>query len=133
VLRDPIWVSCFAEHATKIAEQAEEQANRAATNNFMAWLSDGPAAGLGRHHKLSRAATGWITSRTGADDDQPDEGAPGDMHDEEVGGLSATQIQQAIAKETANTTPLTAQGTVKLEAKEWGQQWAEDEEYVELE
>ncbi len=32
----------------------------------------------------------------------------------------------------ANTTPLAAQQTVKLEANEWGQEWAEDEVYEEL-
>ncbi len=61
VLKDRVWTECFAEHATKFAENAEAQAERAATFRFHNWLHEGPAAGLGRQHKLSRVATGWIT------------------------------------------------------------------------
>ena len=52
--------------------------------------------------------------------------------DEVMNGLSAEQLAEAIATQGANTSPLSAQQTVELEAKEWGSQWAEEEKYEEL-
>ena len=54
------------------------------------------------------------------------------MEDEAMNGLSAEQLAEAIAAQGANTAPLSAQQTVKLEADEWGQQWAKDDVYEEL-
>ena len=103
----------------KFAERAEDQANRAANMRFLDWLNEGPASGLGKQHKLSRTATGWIPSRCGEEYDKPEEQE--DRHDDEmIDGLSAEQLQQAIAKQSESTTPLSAQGTVSLEANEWG-------------
>ena len=115
------WTKCFAEHAVKFAERAEEQAHHAASARFLDWLNEGPAAGLGQQHKLSRTATGWIPSRCGDDEGDPDKSSI-DRDDESVESLSAEQLQQAITRQTESTTPLTAQGTVNVEAKEWGEQ-----------
>ena len=41
------------------------------------------------------------------------------MEDEVMNGLSAEQLAEAITAQGANTTPLSAQETVKLEANEW--------------
>ncbi len=49
-----------------------------------------------------------------------------------MNGLSAEQLAEAITAQGLDTTPLSAQETVKLEGKEWGKQWAMDEVYEEL-
>ena len=128
-----MWVECFTEHALKIAANAEAQADHASTSTFLNWLHEGPAAGLGRQHKLSRVATGWIPSRVGDIPEDRDELGDPENEDEIANGLSAEQLAEAITTQNANTTPLSAQQTVSLEAKEWGQQWAEDEVYETLE
>ena len=127
--RQKVWVKCFAEHAAKIAERAESQADNASTAQFLSWLHEGPATGPGRQHKLSRVATGWIPSRVGDEAEQDDAHIGWDHDDEVMNGLSAEQVAEAIPAQGANTTPLTAQQTVDLEAKEWGTQWAEEESY----
>ena len=35
VLKDKVWTDCFAKHATRIAENAEAQADRASTARFL--------------------------------------------------------------------------------------------------
>ena len=49
-----------------------------------------------------------------------------------MNGLSAEQLAEAITAQGLDTTPLSAQETVKLEVSEWGNQWAMDEVYEEL-
>ena len=132
IIGNKIWVNCFAASALKIAEAAEAQADHASTARFLNWLHEGPAAGLGRQHKLSRVATGWIAARTGNDHDEQD-GDEDQSDDVEVAnGVSSQQLAEAITVQNANTTPLSAQQTVNIEAKEWGAQWAESEIYETL-
>ena len=88
ILRNNIWAGCFAEHAMKFTERAEDQTNRASSIRFLDWLNEGPAAGLGKHHQLSRTATGWMPLRCGNDEDQPDDHEAKSNEDEAVGGLS---------------------------------------------
>ena len=83
-------------------------------------------------NKLSRTAIGWIPSRSGDDEGQPDNPEARSNEDEVVDGRSAGILQQAIAKHSEGTTPLSAQGTVSLEANEWGAQWAGLEKYEPL-
>ena len=46
--------------AAKTADRLEEEASRRAHLKLVKWMQEGPAAGLGRQHKMSRVATGWI-------------------------------------------------------------------------
>ena len=48
---------------SKIAEAAKENDARQSTRRWLNWLREGPAAGLGRQHHMSRVAGGWIPSR----------------------------------------------------------------------
>ena len=127
-----MWVECSATHALRFAEAAEAEADRASTARFLSWLHEGPAAGLGRQHKLPRVATGWIPSRTGEDPDDHNENNDQKEDDEVANWLSSQQLAEAITAQDTSTTPLAAQQTVNLELKEWGGEWAADEVYEEL-
>ena len=100
-----MWVECFAAHALKFAEAAEAEADRASTARFLSWLHEAPAAGLGRQHKLSRVATGWIPSRTGEEPDNRNEDHDQNDDDEVANGLSPQQLAEAITTQNASTTP----------------------------
>ena len=111
LLRNNVWTECFAKHAANIDENAETQAERASTARFYNWLHEGPAAGLGRQHKLSRVAIGWITSRSGPVTDDGESAQQEGTEDEVMNGLSAERLAEAIAQ-GANTMPLSAQQPV---------------------
>ena len=95
---------------SKIAEAAKEY--------DLNWLREGPAAGLGRQHHMSRVAGGWIPSRVamvkvvddarGADPEQSWQQDLEDLPEEYV-------VQQANITSTV-AFPLDKQQTVDLEA-----------------
>ena len=50
--------------AERKADAMEAAASKRAFKRHAAWLQEGPAKGLGRQHKLSRTATGWIPNKS---------------------------------------------------------------------
>ena len=46
------------EVATRQAEREEAAASKAITLKWVSWLHEGPAAGLGRQHRMSKVAQG---------------------------------------------------------------------------
>ena len=110
---------------SKIAEAAKEYDARQSTRRWLNWLREGPAAGLGRQHHMSRVAGGWIPSRVamvkvvddarGADPEQSWQQDLEDLPEEYV-------AQQANITSTVAFS-LDKQQTVDLEADEWSSKW----------
>ena len=102
---------------SKIAEAAKEYDARQSTRRWLNWLREGPAAGLGRQHHMSRVAGGWIPSRV-AMVKVVDQSWQQDLED----------LPDEYAAQQANITstvafPLDKHQTVELEADEWGSIW----------
>ena len=51
--------------ACDVARKAHMYDDSTARNSWMSWLQEGPAGGLGRQHRMSRCATGWIPAKLG--------------------------------------------------------------------
>ena len=81
-------VACTAALADALVEVADHMRDKLAVRaverckaDWVSWLQEGPARGLGRQHKMSRTAQGWIPSTEhlvddaspGADDEVPAE------------------------------------------------------------
>ena len=109
----------------KIAEDARKYDARQSTRRWLSWLHEGPAAGLGRQHQMSRVAGGWIPSRAaavkvgdGALSADPEHSWQQDLED-----LSEEFVVQQANSANAVAVPLDKQQTVGLEADEWSSIW----------
>ena len=133
----------------------------AASAAFRSWLHDGPAAGLGRQHRFTRIATGWVPSSllpTSHCTDSPDvaDVAGGCVHlaadnGEEVvealdgdnpaissssalPGSSAAQVLPVPAAVPAgiHLRPASLQDEAEAQALHWGAEWLCDAESYRL-
>ena len=85
------------------------------------WLCEGPCKSLGRHHKLTRVAFGWVPSSASADGlnlSSTDD----DMND--YGDDSISEVLLDGAELCCASCPLSAQAEVDAEARKWGLEWA---------
>ena len=106
----------------KIAEATRKYDARQATCSWLIWLHEGPAAGLGRQHQMSRVAGGWIPSRAAAvkfGDDAPN-ADPEHSWQQHLEDLSEEYVVQQANSANTVAVPLDKQQTVDLEADEWG-------------
>ena len=110
---------------SKIAEAARLYDAKQSTRSWLTWLHEGPAAGLGRQHQMSRVAGGWIPSRAavvkGTDEarnDDPEHSWQNDLEDP-----SEEYVVHQANSADAVEVPLDKQQTVDLEADEWGSIW----------
>ena len=102
-----------------------QQLSKLERPSSLAHGSEGPAAGLGRQHQMSRVAGGWIPSRVaavkavdGARSADPEHSWQQDLEDPSEEYV----VQQANSANTV-AVPLDKQQTVDLEADEWGSIW----------
>jgi hypothetical protein len=63
--QDKVKVHLLCRSAKAIAAVAHQHDDQAARVAWTSWLQEGPAKGLGRQHKMSRVAHGWIPSKVG--------------------------------------------------------------------
>ena len=102
-------------HVQRLLVEAHEKAlaldrqdQRGALLSWRSWLTEGPADGLRRQHKVSRTAAGWTPSLVAAQDQPNGEGAECDEGDEEQlcwdeqdGPVEAPCDRQQTAEETS--------------------------------
>ena len=105
--------------AVVVAARAKDHDTRKSNVAWTKWLCDGPAKSLGRHHKLTRVATGWVPSacamgkpRASSTDDPCD-----DCDDDDI-----TQ-QMLDGAEHLSPFPLSSQLGVDVAATAWGKGW----------
>ena len=97
-------------HATAdgVAKRAVLYDERRAEADWHSWLREGPGQGLGRQHRISRVASGWIPTPVGN----------AEVEDEEQFPQEGDWIVPM---------PVHAQQQVDEEARKWAQEWACDE------
>ena len=64
MLRMEVVSLMLEEVARKQAESEEAAASKATTLNWVSWMHEGPAAGSGRQHKMSKVAQGWAPQQS---------------------------------------------------------------------
>ena len=97
---------------------AEEAAAERSRVKWTEWLHDGPGKGLGRQHRMSRTATGWIPSPTAAVDDDYGDDDP-----------EAELVAEACGQAPVAAVPLHAQQAADAQGIAWGCEWAVGAEY----
>ena len=117
-LESKLWINTFIEAADYASKAADAKGAGISASNFAAWLKDGPAAGLTRHHMFIRTATGWTDSKNGS------ETSPDISELDDLEGLSPEQLWAACSPTTSAQTPLGAQHLANSELADWGVQWA---------
>ena len=55
----------FLSGAKKASKAADSLAAKQTVNRWMKWINEGPAKGLGKQHRMTRTAAGWVTSDWG--------------------------------------------------------------------
>ena len=116
MLRSHSWVDSLCHTATAAAEQAEVAAARASRLAWSAWLSDGPAKGFRRQHRMSRTSLGWVSAPVAV---------PAEVSLSEadvLDGIDETQLVAALS-ETGHPLPLGAQQAAEQQAQAWAAEW----------
>lgn len=123
-LNDRRAVAQLLSTASIVADKATEHDDRRAQASWLSRSRDGPARGLGRQHRLSRVAEGWIPSALGAGSvsscDQPDtqqavahQGEADAIREDGDGRLDGAEV----------SIPQSSQQAVDAEAEKWKQEW----------
>ena len=106
--------------ATAVAAKATRHDEKRAQAAWHTWIRDGPSKGLGRQHRLSRVAGGWVPSeiatleRDGGDSDPGKAWDDGDEVQEDGRG---TPIRGDIS------VPQSSQQAVDTQAAKWAKEW----------
>ncbi len=103
VLRSDFWVKALDTVAGQESGVAARRADAAMRTNYQDYLNGGPALGVGRQHRMSRTAVGWIPTNVGSSkllmvDDLDD-----------TDGLSAEDLAAILRHECSMQSPLDAQ------------------------
>jgi hypothetical protein len=124
----PQWVQMLEDVARRQAESEEEAARKMQNAKWLSWLHDGPAAGLGRQHLISRSAIGWNPTADSVGDDST---LPPLADPDGIDGLSSEELRSIKEQRTEAGCPANAQQEVDDEATGWGKQWQTGQRYVE--
>ena len=62
-LRSDFWVTALGAVAEQESDIASRRAEAAMRANYQDYLNGGPALGLGRQHRMSRTAVGWVPTK----------------------------------------------------------------------
>ena len=85
-------------------------------------MKEGPAAGLGRQHTMSRVATGWIPNRSLVGTDGDEEEAYDD-DEAEADDLVAAQTAEVIKDLSAPKSPMGSHRGAAAQRGGWGKEW----------
>ena len=101
-LRSEVWVKALTGVAEQELDIAARRAETASRTNYQDWLNGGPAQGLGRQHRMSRTAVGWVPTKV----DRTKTVAVDDL--DETDGLSAEELAEVMRHECLIPSPLDA-------------------------
>lgn len=100
---------------------------------FRGWLRDGPAAGLGRQHRLTRTSTGWMPSSLLAAASDPEGAGEADDRDFDSDPTDGEALLEALPPGAAAPEahggsagalrPASLQEEAEQEALRWGAEW----------
>ena len=121
-LHDKVWVLLMYRSTKAIAAAAHSHDQNSSRQAWVSWLHEGPAKGLGRQHRMSRIATGWIPARKArvelVDGEQ-------DVDDDVqiVDDTEGVREDDLFNAEVPSLVPLGSQQTVDVEAEAWASIW----------
>ncbi len=118
--RGPV-IQSLVTAATDIADSFRAHVQWVKFKSWSAWLHEGPAGGLGRQHRLSRVATGWIPVPIGVAP-APSLSIVDDV--EEVADDWEDMWGSVDSQNAVDRGPMDAQRVAEHEANIWAQQWA---------
>ena len=78
--------------ALAVAKRAADHDQKVSQRNWQSWLREGPAKGLGRQHKVSRVAGGWVPSAIGVVMEGPDQAV--DPGEGSRGGSEGDELEE---------------------------------------
>jgi len=112
------WFKALGMVALQESDIAAQRMNATMRANYQDYLNGGPALGLGRQHRMSRTAVGWIPTKVGSSkllviDDLDD-----------TDGLSAEDMAAVLRHDCSVLSPLDAQQEAEDQADKWGGIWA---------
>ena len=103
-----------------VVDRAARHDQQAASRRWLIWLNEGPGRGLGRQHRMSRCATGFIRAKSVLTDALSQE--PHDLDSEDdVEGISEGDYEI----EVCSSCPMNKQQSVDHEAEVWADIWHE--------
>ena len=124
------WVKALLAVTEAKRDDCASDQQQAARRAWTMWLQEGPAAGLGRQHRMSRTAVGWVASATLRDDrQQPDELGE---HQHEVQEVRVHQWPARCTWEHheapggTGPAPCSLQQHVDSSASDWANHWSCD-------
>ena len=125
MLTDRICITSLLHTARQAAHRGCEADQRRAIASWKSWLCEGPSDGLGRQHRMSRTAAGWVPSIVScpAGDGGSEHSGP-----EPIGILGEEESEEddIAAFECAGQfleVPLDGQQAVDVEAAKWAAEW----------
>ena len=116
-----------------ISRRTREYDIKQSNASWAKWLNEGPCKGLGRHHKLTRVASGWIPSAISdlGDVSSSTDELEADRGEDNVSQASLERAQGQIycplggrSARCESGSPLSQQGEVDVEAQRWSKEWA---------
>ena len=122
-LASPPAVSFLHATAVAAAAAAEQSSLRHRRAAWSSWLHEGPSKGLGRQHRLSRCALGWIPSAAAAA--EAETLSTLDVTD----GLSFRLFETLAQQPSTEVVPLNIQESANFEAAKWSIEWDEQGSY----
>ena len=99
-----------------VASRAVRHDSHAASKRWLQWINEGPGQGLGRQHRMSRCASGFVIAKVTK---VADSSEPGDTDDVEGVTDECLDLVQCVA------CPLDKQQSVEEEANSWALIWKE--------
>ena len=119
------WVDSLHETAKVAAAQAEAESVKVARMAWRSWLTEGPAKGLRRQHRMSRTSVGWMPAPVAVPDEVSLSEA--DLLDE----LDECQLV-ALRRTVSEAQPMTVQQLADKEATIWAAEWGVGREVQEV-
>ena len=111
-----------------VAEKACRHDQGTAQCRWRKWLREGHAGGLGRQHRMSRCATGFIAAKS-ARTELLQEGDDDISAEDDVEGISERDLEALVC----SSCPMDKQESVDDEAEAWAQVWREGQEEFKVE
>ncbi len=119
----PTYTEAALTAARQYARRCEAACARFRTAQWVSWLYQGPASGLGRQHAYSRLPHGWVPTRV-ASRSSVAAWREHDLHQE----AAWLRRRSLTADEDGVMQPLNAQEVVDVEALDWAEHWKAGQE-----
>ena len=114
-------VNALSEVAVNMSQTLVHEEQLTSRANWISWVNDGPSAGIGRQHRMSRVAIGWVQSKTLLDDyEEEDDTTTRDSTTADTN----SDLQWDKRQHDGGPVPMSLQQSVEDQADIWSGHWA---------